>query len=118
MREGNTHPTSRLRTGGLLYNVYQPPPGFDMSEGSADQPFCDDPSSPSYNVPALVDAFVAYAQQQAGAYRGNDILLTMGSDFNYENADTVSALLSASAPALAASTDPTPPRSGSRTWTR
>jgi hypothetical protein len=113
-------PTAVLRSpvdalcqpGGLLFNVYQPPPGFDMSEGSHDDPFCDDESSPSYNVPSLVDAFVTYVQMQAQAYRGNDILVTMGSgallvtssahscqshrarvpphsDFNYENADTV-----------------------------
>ena len=79
---------SAATLGGLLFNVYQPPPGFDMSVSSTDQPFCDSAASPAYNVPDLVEKFVSYVQLQANAYLGSDIMLTMGSDFNYENADT------------------------------
>jgi alpha-mannosidase len=71
-----------------LYNCYQPPPGFDMNLNSDDSPVVDNPALEGYNLPEKVDAFVSYAQQQASAYRGNDIIFTMGSDFNYENADT------------------------------
>ena len=84
-----------------------------MGEGSLDEPICDDPASPSYNVPEKVDAFVSYAIEQAAAYPGHDIMLTMGSgrctltnarmcyggvtnvcpaDFDYENADTASRI--------------------------
>ena len=71
-----------------LYNCYQPPPGFDMNIYSNDSPVVSDPDVEGYNKPQKVDDFVSYAQQQAAAYRGNDVIFTMGSDFNYENADT------------------------------
>lgn len=46
----------------------------------------DDPSSPEYNVPARVDAFVAASHEWGGQMVGNDVLFMMGSDFQYANA--------------------------------
>jgi hypothetical protein len=46
---------------------------FDFSQ--------DDPQSPAYNVPERVDAFVAAAMEWAALYRGSDVLMLMGSDF-------------------------------------
>lgn len=46
----------------------------------------DDPSSPEYNVPARVDAFVSAAQEWSRQINGNDVLFMMGSDFHYANA--------------------------------
>lgn len=46
----------------------------------------DDPSSPEYNVPDRVNAFVAAAQEWSTQMQGNDVLFMMGSDFQYANA--------------------------------
>jgi lysosomal alpha-mannosidase len=72
-------------------NVYGPPPGFNFDQNCwggpcPDAPLQDDPSVPEYNIEERAAAFVQLARQQALHYRGNDILMTMGSDFMYENA--------------------------------
>jgi alpha-mannosidase len=46
----------------------------------------DDPSSPEYNVPDRVEAFVAAAHDWSAQMTGNDVLFMMGSDFQYANA--------------------------------
>lgn len=46
----------------------------------------DDPNLFGYNVDERVNGFVKGIQQQADNYATNHIMLTMGSDFNYENA--------------------------------
>ena len=40
------------------------------------------------NVPAIVDRFIHECQRIANETRGNDIMLTMGTDFTYSNAWT------------------------------
>ena len=68
---------------------YGPPNGFRW-DTLADDPIDDDPTSPGYNSPRVVDAFVAasfeWSQRFAGASAGGDIMFTMGEDFNYMNA--------------------------------
>lgn len=61
-----------------LFNVYDPPPGFSMHITSNDSPIVDNPALPGYNVKEKVNAFVSYAQTQAAAYRGSDVIFTMG----------------------------------------
>ena len=46
----------------------------------------DDPNLFDYNVPDRVNAFVAAANDQAQHYTTNNIMMTFGDDFNYENA--------------------------------
>jgi hypothetical protein len=46
----------------------------------------DDRSSPEYNVPARVDAFVSAALEWSNQITGSDVLMMMGSDFHYANA--------------------------------
>lgn len=65
---------------------YGPPSGFNYDYGSWDTPIVDDPDSPEYNVPAVVDAFVAAAHLWSAQMVGNDVLFMMGSDFHYANA--------------------------------
>lgn len=79
-------PDSDLFTG-ALYNVYQPPPGFCFDILCSDEPFMDDPNSPEYNVDAKVDKFLYYIEVQALHYRTNNIILTMGGDFTYMDAN-------------------------------
>ena len=64
---------------GVLYNGYNPPPGFCYDQLCADTPilFHD-------NVKESVDKFVEAACEQASQYKTNYIMLTMGSDFHYQ----------------------------------
>ncbi|KDR11229.1 lysosomal alpha-mannosidase isoform X2 [Zootermopsis nevadensis] len=70
----------------VLYNNYAPPPGFCFDVLCDDEPFIDDKHSPDYNVDTLVSRFVDYVETQAIFYSTNNILLTMGGDFTYQEA--------------------------------
>ncbi|XP_011645218.1 lysosomal alpha-mannosidase isoform X2 [Pogonomyrmex barbatus] len=72
-----------------MYNTYSPPPGFCFDVLCADEPMVDDPDSPDHNIDRRVELFLTYAQIQARAYRTNHIILTMGDDFHYQQADMV-----------------------------
>ncbi|XP_065568469.1 lysosomal alpha-mannosidase-like isoform X3 [Artemia franciscana] len=69
---------------GILYNNYSPPPGFCFDSYCSDQPIVDDPHSPEYNVKTRVADFIKYVNEAASAYATNNILITMGNDFNYQ----------------------------------
>lgn len=67
---------------------YGAPGGFDMAEWSSDAPVMDDATLEDYNVGQIVDNFVSAVMGKLGTMRGTDVMFTMGSDFNYENAAT------------------------------
>lgn len=46
----------------------------------------DDPNLEDYNVEERVNAFIQFCMQQAKNFTTNHILLTMGDDFQYEDA--------------------------------
>ncbi|XP_063371793.1 lysosomal alpha-mannosidase-like [Cydia amplana] len=71
---------------GVLYNTYSPPPGFCFDVLCDDEPIIDDVSSPMYNVDAKVATFLEIAANMSKSYRTNNILVTMGEDFNYLDA--------------------------------
>ncbi len=54
---------------------------------SNDEPIEENPELDTFNVKSRVDDFVAKCAWQAERTRGNNIMLTMGSDFQYEGAD-------------------------------
>ncbi|XP_039762685.1 lysosomal alpha-mannosidase-like isoform X1 [Pararge aegeria] len=72
---------------GVLFNTYSPPPGFCFDVLCDDEPIIDDPDSPMFNVDARIVKFLAYVTKQALYYRTNNVILTMGGDFTYQNAD-------------------------------
>uniref|UniRef100_A0A8C7JKI6 Lysosomal alpha-mannosidase n=1 Tax=Oncorhynchus kisutch TaxID=8019 RepID=A0A8C7JKI6_ONCKI len=72
--ESLTPPMADLFTG-ILPNGYNPPEGFCWDQSCDDPPIRDDPDLEDYNVD---DALV---------YKTNHIIMTMGSDFQYENAN-------------------------------
>ena len=72
---------------GINYNLYQPPRGFCYDQFCADPPIQDDPNLFDPNVKERVDEFVKVSCEQAAHYRTSNIMLTMGSDFEYENAN-------------------------------
>lgn len=71
-------------TGNFPSGNYGPPTGFAYEWG--DPPLMDDPRLAEYNVQERVDAFVERCGEQAAVTRGNDIMLTIGSDFQFANA--------------------------------
>ena len=72
---------------GVLYNGYNPPKGFCFDQFCRDPPIQDDPRLFDVNVEETVDKFVAITNMQALHYKTKHIILTMGSDFMYENAN-------------------------------
>lgn len=67
---------------------YGAPSGFDFHITSQDPFIEDDPSLTTYNVKSRLHDFYDRAQWQANHTRGKHIMWTMGSDFNYENANS------------------------------
>ncbi|CAK1547903.1 unnamed protein product [Leptosia nina] len=78
-------PSSDIFTG-VLYNNYSPPPGFCFDVLCNDEPIVDDPSSPMFNVDERVAAFFEKCKEMASRYVTKNILLTMGDDFQYQEA--------------------------------
>ena len=72
---------------GVLYNVYNPPKGFCYDQFCDDSPIRDDPNNNDNNVKDTVERFVQTTCEQASHYKTNHIVLTMGSDFMYEDAN-------------------------------
>uniref|UniRef100_A0A8C1ZA37 Alpha-mannosidase n=1 Tax=Cyprinus carpio TaxID=7962 RepID=A0A8C1ZA37_CYPCA len=79
--ESLTPPLADLFTG-VLPNGYNPPEGFCWDQSCDDAPIRDDPDLEDYNVDEIVQKFL-----NAGFYKANHIIMTMGSDFQYENAN-------------------------------
>ena len=64
----------------VLYNGYNPPEGFCYDL------LCEGQATFNVNDRETVDRFVEAACGQASQYKTNHIMLTMGSDFHYQNA--------------------------------
>lgn len=67
---------------------YGPISGFNFDWGSHDAPMQDDEKLHDYNIQDRVNDFVAKVQEQGQHYRANNIMLSMGSDFQYANANS------------------------------
>ncbi|XP_075216675.1 lysosomal alpha-mannosidase II isoform X3 [Lycorma delicatula] len=72
---------------GILYNTYSPPPGFCFDILCDDEPIIDDKNSFAYNLDSRVSKFLEYIHQQKISYTTNHLIVTMGDDFNYQNAN-------------------------------
>ncbi|CAM4610488.1 unnamed protein product [Lepidochelys kempii] len=71
---------------GVLPNGYNPPLSLCWDQFCSDSPIVDDVSDEN-NVDSLVAYFLGTAAAQAKHYRTKHIVMTMGSDFQYENAN-------------------------------
>ncbi|XP_033225120.1 lysosomal alpha-mannosidase-like [Belonocnema kinseyi] len=70
-----------------LYQNYSSPYGLCFDTRCKDDPLIDDTESPEYNIVQKVEQLLAYVNKQAYSYRTNNVLLTMGDDFQYHLAD-------------------------------
>ncbi|CAF3855565.1 unnamed protein product [Rotaria magnacalcarata] len=72
---------------GILPRVYTAPASFCFDYRCRDEPIKDDPRLHDYDVDQRVQAFIDAAHIQARSFTTNHIMMTMGSDFHYENAN-------------------------------
>ncbi|KAK0401146.1 hypothetical protein QR680_015614 [Steinernema hermaphroditum] len=80
-----------LKTGiltGAFHHHYSPPPGFCFDRVCVDDPIMDNKELEGYNVDEKVGRFVDYVQNERTMQRHNHIMLLMGDDFQYTNANT------------------------------
>jgi lysosomal alpha-mannosidase len=68
----------------VLFDMYGPPGGFCFD--CDDAPIQDDQRLEDYNVDDRVKEFFARIDDRAKVYTTNHIMMTMGSDFQYQNA--------------------------------
>lgn len=67
------------------YYHYSPPPGFCFDDVCRDEPIKDDPTLEDYNIDTRSNQFVDYFKSMANHYRTNNLLHTLGEDFQYTN---------------------------------
>ena len=79
--------SSNIFTGVLYKTSYGAPPTFCFDVFCQDPPIQDDPDLFDYNVDERVNTFLNYTLTQAQFYHSDHIMLTMGFDFNYMNAN-------------------------------
>eukprot|EP00667_Euglena_gracilis_P001573 EG_transcript_1573 len=66
---------------------YGPPPGFCWDITCDDEPMQDDEALKDYNVPQRLAEFVEQVLAQGRQTRGRHVMLTMGSDFQFQSAE-------------------------------
>jgi len=71
---------------GVMTGVYVPFEGFRWGVHDTNDFIQDDPDLDDYNVKEKVDLWVEDCLKKAAITRGNHIFVTMGTDFEYENA--------------------------------
>ncbi|XP_026682695.1 lysosomal alpha-mannosidase, partial [Diaphorina citri] len=69
-----------------LYNTYSAPSGFCFDILCGEAPLVDDEQSPEYNIHDKIEEFIGYVKGQAQSYTTNNIIITMGGDFTYQDA--------------------------------
>lgn len=79
-------PSADLFTG-VLPNGYNPPLMLCWDVLCSDEPIKDDKDLDEYNVDNVVSYFLQTARDQAKHYKTNHIIMTMGSDFQYQDAN-------------------------------
>ncbi|XP_048377727.1 lysosomal alpha-mannosidase isoform X2 [Stegostoma tigrinum] len=79
-------PSANLFTG-VLPNGYNPPRMLCWDVLCSDEPIKDDTNLDEYNVDLIVNYFNQTAHKQAKHYRTEHIIMTMGSDFHFQDAN-------------------------------
>ncbi len=79
--------SAQIFSGAFHSGNYGPPKGFCFDQLCSDQPLQDDQTIEEYNVQQRVDEFVSRVQNLAHQTAGDDVMLEMGGDFHYENAN-------------------------------
>jgi alpha-mannosidase len=78
--------SGQVFTGAFQNGNYGPPNGFCFDVNCDDPPVINDDAFIDYNVPDRIQAFYDQITYQSAFTLGNELMITMGSDFQYENA--------------------------------
>jgi lysosomal alpha-mannosidase len=70
----------------VLFNHYSAPPGFDFDMLADEDPFITNKKLTTYNAPKKAEKFHEWIMNQRRFYNSNNILITMGDDFRFQNA--------------------------------
>ncbi|RXG61088.1 Epididymis-specific alpha-mannosidase [Armadillidium vulgare] len=74
---------------GVLPHHYEPPSGFCFDNQCGDDPIMDDPNLEDYNKDDKVRSFIQAVNYEVTGFISNqNIIMTMGSDFHYVNANS------------------------------
>ncbi|CAI5454152.1 unnamed protein product [Caenorhabditis angaria] len=79
---------SNIFTGAFFQDNYGPPEGFCWDALCGDDPIMDNINLEEFNVAEKVEKFVAHVKNQAAHQKHNHVMLLMGSDFQYTNANS------------------------------
>ncbi|KAL6724837.1 hypothetical protein Aduo_019692 [Ancylostoma duodenale] len=79
---------TQILTGAFYQDNYGPPPGFCFDALCGDDPIMDDPDMEGFNLIEKIATFVEHVRKQASFLRSSHVMLLMGSDFQYTNANT------------------------------
>lgn len=71
----------------VTYHGYNPPKGFCFDIHCNDDPIQGNPNLSDYDLDIRAADFASKIREQAANTKGSDIMLTMGSDFQYEYAE-------------------------------
>ncbi|THD25757.1 Alpha-mannosidase [Fasciola hepatica] len=71
----------------MFYDSYCYPSSFCFDDKCTDEPMRDDPSLEGYNIPERVRQFLRYVNNIRKSFATNHIMVLMGCDFTYENAN-------------------------------
>ncbi|XP_023343097.1 lysosomal alpha-mannosidase, partial [Eurytemora carolleeae] len=71
---------------GINYNTYGPPPGFCFDSLCTDV-IMDNKLMEDYNLDEKIASFINLTYEQTGDYKTNNIMMTMGEDFQYQEAN-------------------------------
>ncbi|CAH8649400.1 unnamed protein product [Heterobilharzia americana] len=72
---------------GMFHDSYCYPKSFCFDDKCLDEPIRDDPTLEGYNVQSRVDEFLNYISAISKAFKTNHVMVLMGCDFTYENAN-------------------------------
>ncbi|KAA0187892.1 putative Lysosomal alpha-mannosidase [Fasciolopsis buskii] len=71
----------------MFYDSYCYPSTFCFDDKCMDEPMRDDPTMEGYNIPERVGQFLHYVKTVRRSYATNHVMVLMGCDFTYENAN-------------------------------
>ncbi|KAK4475411.1 hypothetical protein MN116_002467 [Schistosoma mekongi] len=71
----------------MFHDSYCYPKSFCFDDKCLDEPIRDDPTLEGYNVKSRVDDFLNYIHIISKAFETNHVMVLMGCDFTYENAN-------------------------------
>ncbi|KAF8386147.1 aman-1 [Pristionchus pacificus] len=78
---------TKILTGAFYQDNYGPPEGFCFDALCGDDPIIEHQDMEGYNLPEKLQLFEAHVKKQASFLRTKHVMLLMGSDFQYTNAN-------------------------------